>query len=305
MWTLDKINQHIKNGIEENINLDYKRSDSLGKNNEKKKELSKDVSAFANSAGGVIIYGMKEFDEASKRHLPEKIDAVSRTEISKEWIEQVINSNISPKIHGISVTPIQVGEERDNKVIYVVEIPQSTTAHQAKDKRYYKRYNFESIMMDDWEIKDIINRKNVSDIRIEFEPRLSMEYLDKFLAGKSVFDLELDIWAINKGNKAALLLDIFISGDAKAANCFKEPKVELKEFETMFSNKTDHKVTVNDEEFLVNSSRTEILPNTSRKIGYLKLTSKFIIDNHVINLQVATEDYSKKYKITGKEIVGK
>lgn len=142
MWTLDKINQHIKNGIEENINLDYKRSDSLGKNNEKKKELSKDVSAFANSAGGVIIYGMKEFDEASKRHLPEKIDAVSRTEISKEWIEQVINSNISPKIHGISVTPIQVGEERDNKVIYVVEIHQSTTANQAKDKRYYKRYNF-------------------------------------------------------------------------------------------------------------------------------------------------------------------
>lgn len=305
MWTIEKVKQHIENGIEENINLDYKRSDSLGKSNEKKKEISKDVSAFANSGGGTIIYGVKEFDIKEKRHLPEKIDAVSRLEISKEWIEQVINSNITPKIHGISITPIQVGEAKDNNVIYVVEIPQSTTAHQAKDKRYYKRYNFESIMMDDWEIKDIINRKNISDIRIEFEPRLSKEYLDKFLAGSSVFDLELDIWAKNNGNKAALLLDVFISGDVNSAKCFKEPKVELKEFETSFSNRTEHKVKVNDEEFVVNSSRAEILPNTSRKIGYLKLTSKFILESRNIVLQIATEDYSRNYKITGKEIVEK
>lgn len=305
MWTIKKINQHIENGIEENINLDYKGAGSLAKSNEKKKEISKDVTAFANSDGGIIIYGVKEFDDEKRRHLPERIEAVSRTEISKEWIEQVINSNISPKIHGISITPIQIGDAEDNNAIYVVEIPQSTTAHQAKDKRYYKRYNFESIMMDDWEIKDIINRKNISDIRIEFEPRLSKEYLDKFLAGSSVFDLELDIWANNNGNKAALLLDVFISGDTNAAKCFKEPKVKLKEFETSFSNRIEHKVKVNDEEFVVNISRAEILPNTSRKIGYLKLTSKFILESRNIVLQIATEDYSRDYRITGKEIVGK
>jgi len=34
---------------------DYKACDSLGKNDGKKKEISKDVSAFANSAGGLSV----------------------------------------------------------------------------------------------------------------------------------------------------------------------------------------------------------------------------------------------------------
>ena len=61
-WTLDKINQYITNGIEENLHLDYKGAHSLEKNDKKKDEISKDISAFANSDGGVIIFGIKEFD---------------------------------------------------------------------------------------------------------------------------------------------------------------------------------------------------------------------------------------------------
>ena len=56
----------------------------------------------------------------------------------------------------MKITPVYT--KKDNEVIYVVNIPKSDTAHQAKDKRYYKRYNFESVMMEDYEIKDIINR---------------------------------------------------------------------------------------------------------------------------------------------------
>ena len=51
----------ILNHIEENIHLDYKAADALSKSDNKKKEISKDVSAFANSDGGVIIYGIREF----------------------------------------------------------------------------------------------------------------------------------------------------------------------------------------------------------------------------------------------------
>ncbi|WP_228414812.1 helix-turn-helix domain-containing protein [Chryseobacterium sp. G0201] len=68
MWTLEKINQFIKDCIEENIHLDYKGAGSISKVNEKKKEISKDVSAFANSDGGTIIYGVREFDEMGKTH---------------------------------------------------------------------------------------------------------------------------------------------------------------------------------------------------------------------------------------------
>lgn len=156
----------IENQIEENLSLDYKAANSLGKSAGKKKELSKDVSAFANSNGGRIIYGVKEFDQEERRHLPEKIDGIKRTDFSKEWLEQVVNSNVSPRIQGVLITPISITED---EVAYVMDIPKSTTAHQASDLKYYKRYNFESIAMQDYEIRDVMNRSSTPSINLTFE----------------------------------------------------------------------------------------------------------------------------------------
>lgn len=165
---LSDIENLILNQIEENIHLDYKAADALQKTDGKKKEISKDISAFANSDGGIVIYGVKEFTEPSKKYLPEKIDPIDRNLISKEWLEQVINSNVSPRIDGIKITPISVVNEND-KVIYLVEIPKSNTAHQAGDQRYYKRFNFESVAMYDYEIRDVMNRKKFPKIELSFE----------------------------------------------------------------------------------------------------------------------------------------
>lgn len=160
-WDLQKLNALIKDQVEENINLDYKASGALQKTENKKIEISKDISALANAAGGTIIYGITESPE--KRHFPEKIDPINRTEFSKEWLEQVINSNIQPRIDGIKITPITI-DDSSNTVVYVVVVPQSATAHQAADKRYYKRYNFEIVPMYDYEIRDIMNRPKHPDV---------------------------------------------------------------------------------------------------------------------------------------------
>jgi len=157
----------IDNQVEENIHLDYKSADSLSKTVDKKKEIAKDVSAFANSDGGVIIYGIKEFDELEKRHLPEAITPINREIFTKEWLEQVINSNITPRIEGIIIQPISL-DKNSNDVVYVVSIKKSNTAHQASDLRYYKRFNFERVAMLDYEIRDIMNRKKTPLISLTF-----------------------------------------------------------------------------------------------------------------------------------------
>jgi len=169
MWDYSRIEKLIAEGVEESLLMEYKSADALSKSDSKKREITKDVSAMANSASGVIIYGIKEYDENDKRHLPEKIDGVDRTEYSKEWLEQVIN-NIRPKIDGLLITPISIPSDR-NQGIYIVEIPQSTTAHQATDYRYYKRHNFESVPMEDYEVKDVIHRVTTSlaDVHFDFK----------------------------------------------------------------------------------------------------------------------------------------
>jgi hypothetical protein len=55
------------------------------------------------------------------------------------------------------------------KVAYVVVVPASIRApHQAADKRFYKRFNFESVPMEEYESRDTANRSAVPDLDIEF-----------------------------------------------------------------------------------------------------------------------------------------
>jgi len=143
-WTEQGIEALITNQMKEHLELDYKEAAALARTDGKKREISKDVSAFANSAGGVIIYGVRE-----DGHVPVELDAgCDPNEISKEWLEQVINSNIRPRVSGIRIDQVFLSF-RPGRVAYVVTIPQSTLypPHQASDHRYYKRFNFESCPM--------------------------------------------------------------------------------------------------------------------------------------------------------------
>jgi hypothetical protein len=166
-WNEARLQKYIDDEIEESLTLDYKAAASLGKTDGKKKEITKDVSAMANSAGGILIYGMAEHQDKSRKHLPEKLDPVDRAQFSKDWLEHVI-SNILPKIDGLIIYPVSLSSG-PNDVAYVVVIPQSNTAHQATDKRYYKRFNFESVPMDDYEIRDVMGRGQFPKIELDFE----------------------------------------------------------------------------------------------------------------------------------------
>lgn len=189
-WDQILLQKHIDEQIEESLTLDYKSADAIGRSDGKKKEITKDVSAMANSSGGTIIYGVKEYDSLDKQHIPEKIDTLDRTQFSKEWLEHVIN-NIRPRISSVIIHPVDVDTD-PNAVVYVVEIPQSTTAHQATDYRYYKRFNFESVPMEDYEIRDVMNRGVMPDVSVEFKYRTLRLDMEKH-------EYALEIWVKNKG----------------------------------------------------------------------------------------------------------
>lgn len=196
IWDQAHIEQLILQGVEENLTLDYKAAGALSKNDSKKSEITKDVSAMANSTGGIIIYGIAE--DKTNRHLPGAIDPVDRNQFPKEWLEQIIG-NIRPKIDGLVIHPISINNN-PNDVVYVVEIPQSYTAHQAHDKRYYKRYNFESVAMEDYEIRDIMGRRQHPLIDLKFNILITVEYSESGHLPTKKFDmLTLNVVMINTG----------------------------------------------------------------------------------------------------------
>lgn len=188
IWDQSRIERMINDQIEENLTLEYKGMKSLGKDDRQKEEISKDVSSMANSAGGILIYGVSEYDDKGKKHLPKAIEPINRQEFSREWLDQVISSNIRPRIEGLIIHPVSLNET-PNDVAYVIEIPQSTTAHQANDRRYYKRHNFHVLPMEDYEIRDIMARNKYPRIDLSFTVN------SNFVDGPRMF-----VFAENKGS---------------------------------------------------------------------------------------------------------
>ncbi|HEX8287539.1 MAG TPA: ATP-binding protein [Pyrinomonadaceae bacterium] len=166
VWTEAKLQNFITSGIEESLTLEYKSAEALDRVDMKKKEITKDVSAMANSAGGILIYGISEYSEENKRHLPEKITPVDRRQYPREWVEQIIQA-IRPRIDGIVIHSVNLSSG-ESDAAFVIEIPQSNTAHQASDHRYYKRFNFQAVPMEDYEIRDVMFREQTPNITLKF-----------------------------------------------------------------------------------------------------------------------------------------
>lgn len=157
------IGRLISDGIEESVNLDYKASPALARESKQIDEMCKDISAFANSAGGQIIYGVAE-DRAT--HKPTADDpGITNPKITREWIEQIANSKIQPRISGIRTDRFENGK---GGAVFVISVPQSQTGpHQAPDKRYYKRFDLQSVPMEDFEIRDVLKRATTPNLTVD------------------------------------------------------------------------------------------------------------------------------------------
>ena len=139
--TID-IERLIDNEVEEDIHLDYKAAGALDKEDKKRTEITKDISAFANSDGGIIVYGVSEED-----HRPQGFSPIDGRIYTKEWLENVIQL-IQPRIDDLKIYPVRINDLEQS--IYIVKIPRSGNApHMARDKRYYKRFNFKAEPMEE------------------------------------------------------------------------------------------------------------------------------------------------------------
>jgi len=151
----------INSRTEESINTDFKGARALSSGDGK--EISKDVSAFANSDGGSIFYGINEIN-----HIATELSFVDGKKYNKEWLENKITSNIQQRIHSILIILVRFGDEI-GKTIYVVKIPKSSnTPHiNSFDNKYYRRFNFKSVPMEEYEVRDSYLRISQSNVEIE------------------------------------------------------------------------------------------------------------------------------------------
>ena len=153
----------VDEALEESLTLDYKASPALSREGKAPDELCKDVTALANSAGGQLVYGIEE-DTTTKK--PKRVDeGVDDPKITREWIEQILNSRVQPRMNGVQIVRVDVDT---GKFGFIISVPQTTTGpHQAPDGKYYKRFDLQSVSMHDYEIRDIMRRSTTPDLYTE------------------------------------------------------------------------------------------------------------------------------------------
>jgi hypothetical protein len=155
----ETINNIITSSLEESINIEFKSAEALSNSNSVKKEISKDISAFANSDGGLIFYGINE-----ENHIANSVSHINGNIFTKEWLENIIISNIQPKIIDLKILPIRFDSDI-SKTVYVVKIPNSNSLpHINGDKKYYRRFNFQSVPMEEYEIRNLYLRQRESKV---------------------------------------------------------------------------------------------------------------------------------------------
>ena len=156
-------------GQYESIRLEFKASGLLLQPTERiLKQLSEEVSALANTDGGVIIIGIKK-GKSGKRSVAAEIDeGIDPARMPPERLEQLVASTISPPVPGLFVRPIPLSGQKSGRVVFVINVPKGTTAYQATDsRRYYGRTEFAAVPLHDNVIRLLMTRDTFAHAVIE------------------------------------------------------------------------------------------------------------------------------------------
>ena len=164
-WTETDLNALF--GQSESIRREFKSGVMLDREPESKwvTDLSIEVSALANTEGGDLFLGIDE-DKKSKPRVAKVIDGVS-SNLAPERLQQLIEAHVFPYLPGIRLHRVKLSASPD-RVVFVVHVPQGSTAYQANDGRYYGRSEFEAKYLPDHEIRLRMSRGKVARAEVLF-----------------------------------------------------------------------------------------------------------------------------------------
>jgi Schlafen, AlbA_2 len=148
-WTAKDLDALIDAKVKENRFIEYKRELPATKDSDK--DLLADVSAFANSSGGTILYGIEE-DQGE----PIACTGIGSIDAQKtiERLSNIIGNSLDPPLRGFNFDVI---ERADGQRVLVLQINQSPSAPHMLNKgspKFYSRGVAGNVPMGSYEIRD-------------------------------------------------------------------------------------------------------------------------------------------------------
>jgi len=183
------------------------------KESDVRNNLSKAVSAFANSGGGVLVLGM-ENPKKVWRVDDDGVNLEAHRPNTREWLEDIIPNLVEFPLTSFNVYAITRASEgsqiAEGRAVFVIDIRDSEAApHQALDKKYYARVAGKSQPIGHRLVADIFGRRQHPQIDLEFA--LSSRIVASGYVGTETRRLvEIEIRARNNGRVYAQYVNCFV-----------------------------------------------------------------------------------------------
>lgn len=208
--TAEEIHRLIEDRTQESLYLEFKRGDALGRQNNQRAELLKDVTGFANADGGRIIYGIAESRPVDGIAAADSLSPVADATITREWMSSTIHDHASPRFHDFDIEEIAVEGGR----VLIVDIKAAGTAHQTLlgDLRYYQRAGVTVRPLEDFRIRDLMSRdtRPVAEVIVRtqtFELGQTLHRYSLRVTIKNIGNVTMEKWWLNVDVPASAFRD--------------------------------------------------------------------------------------------------
>lgn len=171
---INEIERFIQDIQEENVHLEFKTTMHPIYNNENrefdKKNISKVISGFANSNGGIVIWGIKAKENEKKQDVAYKKKPIKELTKFLNILNRLEGQALTPIVSGVIHEPIEIGSDEGFIKTYVP--PSDFAPHMANysNKHYYKRSGDSFYICEHYDIIDLINRKRSPKLKFELTP---------------------------------------------------------------------------------------------------------------------------------------
>lgn len=197
---LSEIDRFISERQEENIYLEFKTTVHPNYNNNNrefdKKNISEVISGFANSDGGIVIWGVKAKENNKKQDIAYQKKPIKELTKFLNLLNRLEGQAVTPIVSGIIHKKIEISTDEGFIKTYIP--PSDLAPHMANysNKHYYKRSGDSFYICEHYDIMNLINRKRSPVLKFQISSLKLQKSGQR--SGNIYYDLEFNIQIKNE-----------------------------------------------------------------------------------------------------------
>lgn len=172
---LTEIHDFVTNQVAEDIFLEFKTANYPQGIDFDKKNFSKCLSGFANSSGGILIWGISAKESKNNPDVANELKPIKDIIEFENYLKKNEGNAVIPLIEGIEYRRILENGQGGYLLVYIPSSERSPHMGLFADKRYFKRSGDSFYICEHFDIIDMLNRKTTPEITIELKNEKTIE----------------------------------------------------------------------------------------------------------------------------------